>query len=213
MERADQEQEAAAALTSMLLPAPSPPEAAPPPADAALAGANSCPSTAVQRPSPASSTPLIAGLQTSFSVGASVYDGSHKKSRGYGVIASGAGHGRWKVRFAGGQRTTALQESSLHLAHIHNDEREPPSGLQQRIVVVLGPLAGQQGTTQSKAGAAAPAAPAAALQAPHACNPCMALPPTLPAAGWRQVDMPVGQQQGGARLPCRLPARHGSPRR
>lgn len=52
---------------------------------------------------------------------------------------------------------TAIQESYLDLSVVHHDHRQAASGLQQRILVVVGTHKGKQGITVKKVGAHVPA--------------------------------------------------------
>jgi hypothetical protein len=87
-----------------------------------------------------------------------VWDYTHNESRGYGKILAAAppaadGNLRWKVDFESGQRASAIQQRYLDLSYIHHDQREAPSGLQQRILVVVGKHKGKEGVTVKKVGA------------------------------------------------------------
>lgn len=86
-----------------------------------------------------------------------MYDSTKKKNRGYGTIIQPAsptpdGQPRWTVKFDGGQRLTAVQESDLQLALINRNELVEPSAVQQRIVVVAGSRIGKKGVTDKKVG-------------------------------------------------------------
>ena len=100
---------------------------------------------------------LHAECQISHAVGASVYDSTHNQSRGYGEIQAAAppaenGMPRWKVVFTGGQRNTCIQQDYLDLSLIHHSHRQAPSGLQQRVAVMVGNHKGRKGTTVKKVG-------------------------------------------------------------
>lgn len=92
------------------------------------------------------------------SEGASVWDSTHNQSRGYGLIRAAApptadGNERWQVKFESGQRMSTIQQRYLDLSWIHHDQRVAASGLQQRIVVVVGTHKGKEGVTVKKVGA------------------------------------------------------------
>ena len=101
---------------------------------------------------------LHADGQQLFSIGASVFDESHKHNRGYGIIKGPGPPGedgtpRWQVSFERGQRTSAISQHYLCLAHIHHTGRVAPEACGQRIVVMVGPHKGVEGVTVSKVGA------------------------------------------------------------
>lgn len=99
---------------------------------------------------------LPAEVQAAFQAGAAVYDCSHKRSRGYGVIVCAGspaadGQARWVVDFGGGQqRKRAISETYLELPLLHHCRRSPPSGLQQEVLVVLGMHKSRTGITVRK---------------------------------------------------------------
>ena len=89
-------------------------------------------------------------------IGASVYSLCHKSSdedRGYGCIQRRGdtaldGTPTWFVEWERpGARQRAFKETSLEVALIPHSSRVEPSGLQQPILVVLGPHKGKRGTT------------------------------------------------------------------
>ena len=55
--------------------------------------------------------------------------------------------------FTGGQRNTCIQQDYLDLSLIHHSHRQAPSGLQQRVAVMVGKHKGREGTTVKKVGA------------------------------------------------------------
>lgn len=137
--------------------------------------------------------------QVTFTKGSTVGDASHKKSRELGTILGRAaepgenGQPRWQVAFQGGQRTTAVQQSSLDLAVVHLDNLRQPTALQQRVLVNVGSHRGMQGATKSKVGTMTAAAAAAA----------MATPASLSSAVLLQL---LRSSNSTNLLPCRLHA-------
>lgn len=98
--------------------------------------------------------------QGGYRVGASVYDMTHRTSRGYGTISRRGepcddGTPRWHVHWEHpreGQRDKAIAETYLELPLVHHKERVPPAGLGQRIQVVLGTHRPALGTIVAKVG-------------------------------------------------------------
>ena len=89
--------------------------------------------------------------------GTRVFDASHKANRGYGIAESWPqldddGDLRSQVRFEGGQRATWMKHRYLEVPAIHPDQRQDPTAVQQRVMVVVGPHKNKEGTTVKKVG-------------------------------------------------------------
>lgn len=104
---------------------------------------------------------VAAPQQLQFGVGASVYDATHKRSRGYGVIVRAGrpapGSQRWVVKFdhlqpgkMTQQRQTSIAEAYLELPLVHHANRVPPRRLLEDVVVLLGTHKGKTGVTVRK---------------------------------------------------------------
>ena len=90
-------------------------------------------------------------------MGDSVYDNSHNKSRGYGIISDSAppgenGIAKWKVDWEGGKRKKAISQKYLERPHIDHRHRVGPTAIGQRIVPMVGQYKGTEGTTVQKVG-------------------------------------------------------------
>lgn len=104
-------------------------------------------------------------LQAGFACGASVYDRGHGgQQRGYGAVLKAAGTAddgtaRWYVDWAAGGRTggrtTAIKETYLEVALIHNSARCPPTAIGQGVLVVLGNFKNSTGVIVGKVGTCA----------------------------------------------------------
>lgn len=87
-----------------------------------------------------------------------MWDYTHNQSRGYGRILAAAppaadGNQRWRVKFESGQRASTIQQRYLDLSWFHHDQREAASGLEQRILVLVGTHKGKEGVTVKRVGA------------------------------------------------------------
>jgi hypothetical protein len=151
-------------------------------------------------------------VQTSYRPGACVYDMSHHKSRGYGVILKPAepaedGAQRWLVKWEKeGARSKPIKESSLGLALIPNSQRSEITAIGQRFTVVVGTFKCSEGVTVKKAsgyvdrcrengGGAKP------FNVSSLCFACYSSAPLACASDWPELDLPAGWQGGTAVIP------------